>query len=708
LKFGIYIAFSVGTSKRITSYEKFKQGDKMQFLSKATIKATFILYAIIFLFTPSITQALTLTDSPPIVVTANGQIIENVRIVANNTPAIRVSGFSGVIIRNVEILHKGDHGIRCSNAPDLTIKYVSITHTGTATPNAKNSINIACEFSDRLTVNHVRLEGGSAGVYINNGKDAKLQFIEGYNFRGPFPSGQLAQFNTSDNCLLEDFSAINDLDTSISWTEDNVSVFNSDNCVVRRGLLDGNNSPSGVGLMFEHSNNGLVVDVDTVRQGNGTFSAYPGTNITFRRTRARDNICTDMGRGLPLSGGLAWTGSSSSVNLKVEDSHYYNLCGGLIWNRTSFPVIELSSDNFQPRSPIVNKFPWEDGKGANANFTTRISDLTVDFTDLSTSDAGSILNWFWEFGDGGVSTRANPSHTYSVGGTYTVSLTVTDRDGDTDSGSLNVTVVENQAPTAGFTSSTSGLKVNFNNASFDSDGIISKILWKFGDGRTSTNGNPSRTYSSPGTYTVSLTVTDNDGASDTFSRSVTVIGQNQAPTAGFTSSTSGLKVNFNNASFDSDGSISKILWKFGDGRTSTNGNPSRTYSSPGTYTVSLTVTDNDGASDTFSRSVTVIGQNQAPTAGFTSSTSGLKVNFNNASFDSDGSISKILWKFGDGRTSTNGNPSRTYSSPGTYTVSLTVTDNEGASDTFSRSVTVIDLDEDPEDSNLHCFLYGCN
>jgi hypothetical protein len=64
-----------------------------------------------------------------------------------------------------------------------------------------------------------------------------------------------------------------------------------------------NNSPWGVGVMFENSRHGLVARVDTVAQANGAFSAYPGHDITFRRTRARGNICGNQGRGRPRSKG---------------------------------------------------------------------------------------------------------------------------------------------------------------------------------------------------------------------------------------------------------------------------------------------------------------------------------------------------------------------------------------------------------------------
>jgi PKD repeat protein len=355
-----------------------------------------------------------------------------------------VKNFSNVVIRNVDIVHEGGPGIKCFNAPDLTIQNVSVMHTGTSRPLPSSSeINIACEFSDRLTVTNARLYGGSSGIYVLESSSVHLSFIEGYDFRGPFPRGQLVQFNKSPFCTLEDFSAINE--NLASWTEDNVSIFQSDNCIVRRGLLDGNNSPSGVGVMFEDAINGLVEDVDTIGQGNGSFSAYPSHDITFRRSRAKDNICEDQGRGAPLSNALVWAAKPGSTGLRIEDSSYFNLCNpnNKVWDSSTFDVIEITSVDFQTRSPIVNKFPWETEGGLfppTANFTYTTSDLKAIFTGTSSDSDGSIVSRKWNFGDGNASTLQNPSNIYASSGTFKVSLTVTDNDGATHSSSKNVTV----------------------------------------------------------------------------------------------------------------------------------------------------------------------------------------------------------------------------------------------------------------------------
>jgi PKD repeat protein len=249
----------------------------------------------------------------------------------------------------------------------------------------------------------------------------------------------------------------------------------------------------------------------------------------------------------------------------------------------------------------------------------------------------------------------------------------------------------NQPPEADFTFNTDELTVNFTDQSSDPDGTIEDWSWNFGDGNTSTQQNPSHTYAAAGTYTVTLTVTDNDAATDSISKDVTVSAGNQAPTADFTFTTGGLTANFTDQSSDPDGTITNWSWNFGDGGSSTAQNPSHTYAIDGTYTVTLTVTDNDGATDSVPKNVTVSApQNQPPTADFTYTTDGLTANFTDQSSDNDGTITNWSWNFGDGGSSTTQNPSHTYAAAGTYTVTLTVTDNDGATDSTSKQVTVSD------------------
>jgi CSLREA domain-containing protein len=171
-------------------------------------------------------------------------------------------------------------------------------------------------------------------------------------------------------------------------------------------------------------------------------------------------------------------------------------------------------------------------------------------------------------------------------------------------------------------------------------------------------------------------------------RLVTLAGPNDAPTAGFTSTCTGLSCNFTDASSDSDGTIISRSWTFGDGSTSTATNPTHAYATSATYSVTLTVTDDDGGTDSETKQVTVATANVLPTAAFTVSCTELACDFTDTSTDSDGTIASRAWTFGDGGTSTATNPSHTYAAAGTFTVGLTVTDNRGGTGSTSKPVVV--------------------
>jgi len=296
-------------------------------------------------------------------VTQDGQVVEGLRITSTNGPAIDVQGHADVIIRNIEVLHQDGVGIRIDNSPNVSIEHVSIEYTAAPASGQNPSadqLNISCQSSPGLTISNARLTRGSSGVYLYQCPDSHLQFIEGHDFRGPFPRGQVVQWNASDNGVLEDFSVENPPE---SWPEDNVNVYKSLNATIRRGLVDGNNSPSGVGVIFDgDTSTGLVEDVDAIRMGNGCFSNYAGAEgNVFRRTRCRENICTDQGRGVPSSNALMWAGKPGLSQIRIEDSSYFAACNpsNIVWPSSSFAIVELTEEDFPLRAPIRVELCWE-------------------------------------------------------------------------------------------------------------------------------------------------------------------------------------------------------------------------------------------------------------------------------------------------------------------------------------------------------------
>jgi PKD repeat protein len=165
---------------------------------------------------------------------------------------------------------------------------------------------------------------------------------------------------------------------------------------------------------------------------------------------------------------------------------------------------------------------------------------------------------------------------------------------------------------------------------------------------------------------------------------------NTPPTAAFTalSCTAGVACQFTDDSHDDDGSIAGRSWDFGNGETSTATNPSATFAATGSYSVRLEVTDDAGATDVMTKSVSVTTAPSAPPAAdFAFSCSGLTCTFTDRSADPDGKIAAWSWTFGDGGTSTAPSPSRTYATAGTYGVTLTIT-YDGGTDQHTAPVTV--------------------
>ena len=246
--------------------------------------------------------------------------------------------------------------------------------------------NIWVTESPGFKADHVTLRDGATGIYLGNSPDAVLSHLEGYNFHGPFPAGQFVQFYKSGNGTLSDFYASNPADSS--RPEDIVSVIDSPNVTIARGVIDGDNSVSGVGVMFEGNSGGGKVDhVDAIHMGNGAFSSY-SDNVSFNYTRSFDNIDADQGRGDSLSNALIWNVSGQGVSITNSTYTHPGNPDNIVWEDTDAKVLDvkagphcLADVAYHQRLRLDNNWHRRNADTRSHSRSYPDSDPTADCTD---------------------------------------------------------------------------------------------------------------------------------------------------------------------------------------------------------------------------------------------------------------------------------------------------------------------------------------
>ncbi|MCX7953562.1 MAG: PKD domain-containing protein [Bacteroidales bacterium] len=312
--------------------------------------------------------------------------------------------------------------------------------------------------------------------------------------------------------------------------------------------------------------------------------------------------------------------------------------------------------------------------------------LTVNFTNTSQVGSAPISNFLWDFGNGYNSTAQNPSHFYSQSGYYNVSLTVTDTNGCSNSITIPNAVIVSSYPNVNFTANVTSacvppLTVHFINQSTGMGTL--NYLWNFGDGTaTSTLQNPTHTYTSVGSYSVTLIVTNQYGCSDTLT--INNFINISTINAAFHIQEGDTVCPNQTVHFIND-SGTNALWAFGDNTASTDLNPTHVYTNPGTYTIIMIAAPGTPCQDTAFGTLYV---RPYPNAQFTFSSSfscGNPITF--TPYLSNGT--SYIWNFGDNTTSNQQTPSHTYTQNGNYYVSLIVTDQHGCTNAYQSPTPII-------------------
>ncbi len=385
--------------------------------------------------------------------------------------------------------------------------------------------------------------------------------------------------------------------------------------------------------------------------------------------------CLDPTTG---SSGWLWDFGDGTTSTMQNPSHTYNNPGTYVVTL----VTQMAGGCSQTFSPyaVYNIM--------GVTITTSVSasvGLCPPFLATFTSSAPGATGWSWTFGDGDSSTLQNPSHTYLAPGLYNVNLLAFSPGpasitgvGDvqcTTSTSLNITVGVTNPITANQTEVCTSDTIQFN-CSLNN---MASYLWDFKDGTTSTQKNPKKLYSTVGTYSVTLTVTDSSGCSQTFTISPIVKVNNPLADFSITSSTSGcnsVSITLANTSTNA----TSYLWNFGNGVTSNLQNPTYTYTTPGTYTITLTaIKNNCSQTKSISNAITVNAANANFT--FTQNRSCFPITATFTSLSTN--ATSWMWDFGDGTSSTLQNPVHIYNSPPSGNINLTINDSNGCSGTKS-------------------------
>ncbi|NNC86007.1 MAG: PKD domain-containing protein [Bacteroidia bacterium] len=408
----------------------------------------------------------------------------------------------------------------------------------------------------------------------------------------------------------------------------------------------------------------------------------PNVSFTYNSTCDGDSIHF-INNTIPTSGSTitstSWDFGDSNLDTTLSPSHLYSSFG--IYNVQLFVTDDNGCFSSDSQQVTINDVP-----NADFNLSATCSNVNIQFTDATVIAGDTIQQWFWDFGDTVTSTVKNPSHSYSNPGTYTIELIVISTQGCSDTVSKTFNFNQTPLATFNFAQTCDGDPVPFTYLPTVFPSPVTNWLWSFGDGGTSAIVNPAHIYASPGSYNVTLTVSDTiNNCSSSVSKLISV---DPIPVVNF--NWNGNCVNqtivFNDSSSISSGALINWNWNFGDGNTFSGANANHLYDTVGFYNVVLTAQSLRGCSDSISQTIEI---NEIPNTqySFTPSfgSAPLLVNFTN----NTPGINQYSWNFGDSTALSNDlNPSHLYQNSGIYPITLISENNFGCYDTLIQSINI--------------------
>ncbi len=447
-------------------------------------------------------------------------------------------------------------------------------------------------------------------------------------------------------------------------------------------------SPAGIYIvtLTETSNLGCISSL------NQNITAYPKPVVNFSanavcqlQANAFNNTST-VASGSILT--WAWDFTSDGIIDNTTQNPNYTYSQGGNFNCTLHATTDMGCKDSITKPVTVYLNP-------TANFTSPsvCNGAAMQFTDVSTSQNGTITGWAWDYTSNGTfdSNTQTASTTYPSYGTYSVTLQVTSSLGCLSS--VTHTVIVNPNPTITFSVNNACAGSNFtfvNNSTIAANGNIVQNSWNFGDGTSSTQVTPQHSYATANTYNITLTETSNFGCISSFSQPVTaypkpIVSFITNPVCQAQAST------FTNASTIASGNIASYGWDFTSNGSidNTNPDPTYTYSQGGSFNCTLHATSDKGCVDSVTKAVTIYYN---PTANFSapSTCNGTAVQFTDASTSQNGVITVWDWDFtSDGSIDNlSQNPTNTYANAGLFLVTLQIQTNYGCVNIIKKSVRI--------------------
>lgn len=580
----------------------------------------------------TLTNTVTITEPPPL--TFSGSSTDEFCSRADGTATITPAG--------------GNGAYTYSWAPPVAT--VGIANGLTA-----GNYSITVSDANGCTRDTVFVVGFTPGPTANAGSDSSLCFGDtimlGATGGGTYlwsPSGGLSSTTDANPALISTAAA--------SYTNYTVTVTDANNCL---------------------ASDEVGITVHPIPEPNFVATSACFTNPTlFTDNTIGTVVQWSWDFGEPSSG-------ANNTSTLQNPTHTYNSPGSFV----ATLVVQTPEGCSSKSSIPVTVYPLP---AVSFSSTTVCIGTPTDFTDMTTVTPGTITAWSWNFDDpnsgaDNTSGLQNPSHIFTAVGNFNVFLTVTSSNGCQSSTTLQAVVLF--PPIASFTFANSCLNAptQFTDQSINA----TNWNWNFGDGNTANVQHPSHTYALVGNYVVTLIASSTGTCLDTITDTVTVY---PPPVVNFLSDTVclGDSSSLFNLSYVPSGSVSDWYWDFGDGDTSGLQHPTHTYSSSGSFTVTLTATSAFGCVDSASAPVLV---HPLPTADFSFSPAPTAELIDMVHFTdlSTGPPVQWWWEFGDGDTSTQQHPAHYYSDTGVFVVTLVVTAPTGCKDTVQYYPEVRDF-----------------